>query len=608
MFKKCFYLACAAVISCSSFALAETATIRSGEVWKEADGKVVNAHCGGLLQVGDVFYWFGEVRSPGNRFVQNVSCYRSTDLTNWTFRNMVVKPETDPIVVRSHLERPKVVYNAKTKKYVMWMHKEDARRGYAEAHCAVAVCDTPDGDYKWVGDFRPCDNMSRDCTLFQDDDGSAYFISSARENADMIIYKLSDDYLKVDKQVAVWFPGQYREAPAVFKKDGTYYLITSFCTGISPNPQYYSTSKSLAGPWTPYKLLTGDDTWNTYYSQANYVLPIHGTEATTFIYCGDNWIARPMRQVWLPLELDGKGDLRMRWADRWQVDLKTGKTTMPPQATPLPNNLAKGKKTSASYDSPGRTVALHHFAGGEPSAAVDGDDKTAWVATDNLLGHWLKIDLGAVKEVDELRLAWRRKGSYQYKIEASADGKMWAPVVEKKSDDKDVEQDSFKIKPLKTQHFRVVFGEPENAYLWPSVVEFVALDGGENVTKGATAAADVYAKNTDAQKATDGDFSTAWTVDVRETPQWLSVDLGEVKRVGGCRILWEAPGYFYQYKIDVSADGSTWKTVVDKSSNKEIDRMPSHSFDAEARYVRLTLVGYERHCWPGIREFEVTPK
>jgi len=81
--------------------------------------------------------------------------------------------------------------------------------------------------------------MSRDCTLFQDDDGTAYFISAARDNADLHIYRLSDDYLSIDEHVKTLWPGQYREAPAMIKREGIYFLVTSGCTGWTPNQAKY---------------------------------------------------------------------------------------------------------------------------------------------------------------------------------------------------------------------------------------------------------------------------------------------------------------------------------------------------------------------------------
>ena len=41
------------------------------------------------------------------------------------------------------MERPKVIYNAKTGKFVMWLHLELKGQGYGPARAAVAVSDSP---------------------------------------------------------------------------------------------------------------------------------------------------------------------------------------------------------------------------------------------------------------------------------------------------------------------------------------------------------------------------------------------------------------------------------------------------------------------------------
>ena len=156
------------------------ALVHLGQPWPDADGKLIQAHGGGITRVGDTFYWFGEDRSqdiaPGTRCV---ACYASTDLIHWTFRNRVIKmtaPENlDP---RWVLERPKVYYNSTTKKFVMYMHIDSGN--YAFAHCGIATCDTIDGNYTYLRSFRPLGKESRDIGQFVDDDGTAYLLFESR--------------------------------------------------------------------------------------------------------------------------------------------------------------------------------------------------------------------------------------------------------------------------------------------------------------------------------------------------------------------------------------------------------------------------------------------
>ena len=70
-------------------------------------------------------------------------------------------PDIEPSMV---LERPKVLFNARTSKFVMWMHIDTA--DYELAHLGVAVSDHPLGPFKYLGSFRPHGQQSRDFTVF----------------------------------------------------------------------------------------------------------------------------------------------------------------------------------------------------------------------------------------------------------------------------------------------------------------------------------------------------------------------------------------------------------------------------------------------------------
>lgn len=113
--------------------------------------------------------------------------------------------------------------------------------------------------------------MSRDCGLFVDSDNKAYFISASNENYDLNLYELSQDYLSIGRLVSILFPGGHREAPALFKRNGYYFLLTSGATGWSPNQAMYATSTALGSGWSA---MTKVSDANTFYSQSTYVLPV----------------------------------------------------------------------------------------------------------------------------------------------------------------------------------------------------------------------------------------------------------------------------------------------------------------------------------------------
>lgn len=76
--------------------------------------------------------------------------------------------------------------------------------------------------------------MSRDQTVFIDDNGKAYQFYSSENNATLYISELTDDYLKPTGRYTRNFVKQSREAPAVFKYNGKYYMLSSGCTGWDP--------------------------------------------------------------------------------------------------------------------------------------------------------------------------------------------------------------------------------------------------------------------------------------------------------------------------------------------------------------------------------------
>jgi len=235
-----------------------------------------------------------------------------------------------PDLEYAKIERPKVIYCAATDKFVMWAHKEYGNN-YDEARAAVAWCDTPDGDYTYVGSFRPMadgnEYISRDCTLFVDDDANGYFLSAANGNADLHLYKLTSDYLEVDYLVTKIWEGEYREAPCLFKRNGYYFIVSSGCTMWTPNQAKYGYATNLAGPWSSLYNV-GNST--TYSSQSHYVLTLQGSLETSYLYMGDRW-ARAWsdytdrsRYIWLPLEFTSDTNMVMNWYEAISIDTETG--------------------------------------------------------------------------------------------------------------------------------------------------------------------------------------------------------------------------------------------------------------------------------------------
>lgn len=347
--------------------------IYPGELWPDNTGVHINAHGGGVLYHEGRYYWFGEHKSETtSAALVGVTCYSSDDLVNWIYEGVVLPVSEDPesdIVKGCTIERPKVIYNKKTGKFVLWFHLELKGMGYRASRAAVAVSDKVAGPYtylrsgrvnagiypfnmtdierktnydmdalkgKWwtpewqsalkQGLFVKRDKeggqMSRDMTLFVDDNEKAYHIYSSEDNLTLHIAELSDDYQSHTGKYMRLFPGGHNEAPAIFKKDGTYWMVASGCTGWDPNEARLFQAPSIWGPWGQCpNPCVGKDADITFGAQSTFVLKIPGAE-DKFIFMADIWRPRnpiDARYVWLPIQFDKTGMPFIEWKDNWNV-------------------------------------------------------------------------------------------------------------------------------------------------------------------------------------------------------------------------------------------------------------------------------------------------
>lgn len=296
-------------------------SFKPGALWYDTKGDLINVHGGGLLFRNNTYYWYGEAR--GKSASQGVNVYSSKDLYNWKFEALALAQEKDTlsdIAINCVMERPKVIYNKKTGKYVMWFHLELRGKGYSAARAGVAISDKPTGPFKFIRSFRPNGNMARDMNLFVDEDGTAYDIYSSKENYDLRIAKLTDDYLSVTTKDSLLF-SKHREAPALFKQAGKYYLITSACTGWAPNKASLHVSGSLFGPWTYVgDPMTGPEAEHTFGGQSTDVQPIQGKK-NAFLFMADRWNPKDLkdsRYLWLPVLLKNNVPV-IEWTNEWDL-------------------------------------------------------------------------------------------------------------------------------------------------------------------------------------------------------------------------------------------------------------------------------------------------
>ena len=307
-------------------------SFKPGKDWMDTDGKKIDCHAGNIIYQAETktFFWFGEHRgSPSG-----VSCYSSQDLYNWKSRGIALNKTTTAELKSGIIERPKVAYNEKTKKYVMWFHYDNS--SYGLAHQGVAVCDSAPGPYTFLNHFMPNGHQSRDIGMFSDADGKTYIGYAANSdkgiNSEVRIVELSADYLSVTTNDAI--SSAHCEGPAVLKWNNVYYLLTSLCSGWDPNAASYYTAAKVVGT---YRKGYGDDnggnpcasdpkkTTTTYNSQPSSIFKVPGY-TNGFIYIGDRWNgsgSTNSQNVFLPIAITSAGKMELKWYDEWKLDVFT---------------------------------------------------------------------------------------------------------------------------------------------------------------------------------------------------------------------------------------------------------------------------------------------
>ena len=271
--------------------------LATGIVFKDTDGKAVNAHGGGIIQVCDTFYLHGEYflsTTTDNNF-NGFSMYSSKDLATWKNEGIILPQQASGELGPNRKgERPHIIKCPSTGEFILYAHAADVTY-QADKEVIYATSPTVNGKYTYKGPLTNAGGTTAshsDMSAYADETG-AYVITESGH-----VYTLAADCHSwlADKSVAVNCTSGGSESPTVFKAGGTYYWIGSNKTGWRANNNFYSTSSSMTGTWTCQGFIapvtdTADTISDerTWLSQSTWVQPIVGSKGTTYVYWGDHW-------------------------------------------------------------------------------------------------------------------------------------------------------------------------------------------------------------------------------------------------------------------------------------------------------------------------------
>jgi Glycosyl hydrolases family 43 len=322
-------------------------SFKPGQAWLDTDGNRIQAHGGSMHYEDGWFYWYGEDKSKttgdGESWLDGVwhngvLAYKSQDLYNWQRMPHLIpadlEDETSPMHPRRQMDRPHILHNAKTGKYVCFIKVMSSEH---EQLTSILVADKFEGPYEFaLKDFKPLGMDAGDFDLVWDDEAAQAYYVFEKVHTELIIADLNEDFTDVTGNFSSHFvnghPPFTREAPAHFKRNGKHYLITSGTTGYLPNRSEAAIADEMHGPWTilgdPHP---GDADHISFHSQISCIFK-HPLKQDLYIAMADRWK--------IPVTAEEVRYLEQFFLKMFRDGLQPGPDNPPPPGGMMPVNTS----------------------------------------------------------------------------------------------------------------------------------------------------------------------------------------------------------------------------------------------------------------------------
>ena len=266
------------LMACAPPSISQIVLIANG-VRSTVSGVRIDAHSGTILRAGDgLYYWYGEKYSCGFYWTDpttpycGVQVYRSRDLVGWEgpwpafdastpyWQNLCMHLASAP---GNGCFRPKVVFNPKTRLYVLWLNTPETDDGYrvltsraplGPFQLAARPELQDDGIPDWSG--SPANNRDGDEGLFVDASGAGWVVWN---RGGRLLEEALDDSLTTGRAAPLvimnypeLMPHAGVESPSEFVHDGRYYIAMSlprcpYCAGTNTAIER---APAPDGPWS----------------------------------------------------------------------------------------------------------------------------------------------------------------------------------------------------------------------------------------------------------------------------------------------------------------------------------------------------------------------
>ena len=271
-------------------------SIRPGQRWLDTDGKPIHAHGFQIFEKDGTYYWYGEnkehTKLDSNVWTWGIRAYRSKDFYNWEDLGLIIPPDTvnalSPLHFSQTLDRPHILYNKKTDKWVCWIKSMDT-----DGFFVILQADKFEGPYTLVKSLKPEGFGVGDFDMYCDPQTGKGYVWFERPHWEMICAELTDDFLGSNGKFSEHFvgirPPFTREAPSHFVWRGRHYMFTSGTTGYVPNPSKVAMFDDYHGEYTDLgDPFINDKFEDSFGSQITSVIKIPGKNL--YVALADRWM------------------------------------------------------------------------------------------------------------------------------------------------------------------------------------------------------------------------------------------------------------------------------------------------------------------------------
>ena len=271
-------------------------SIRPGQKWLDTEGKPIHAHGFQIFEKDGTYYWYGENKEHthlgSNVWTWGIRAYRSKDFYNWEDMGLIIEPDTvnttSPLHYSQTLDRPHILYNRNTGKWVCWIKSMDT-----DGYFVILQADRFEGPYSIVKSLKPEGFGVGDFDMYCDPKTGKGYVWFERPHWEMICAELTDDFLGTNGKFSEHFvgirPPFTREAPSHFVWRGKHYMFTSGTTGYVPNPSKVAVFDDYHGEYTDLGDPCIDDRFeDSFGSQITSVIKIPGRNL--YVALADRWL------------------------------------------------------------------------------------------------------------------------------------------------------------------------------------------------------------------------------------------------------------------------------------------------------------------------------